>query len=54
MTLAKRYTSNAHCVSNLGYHILKHLSHQPAQMQNIDIPPERPAEPQEYLFPYHI
>ena len=22
MTLAKRYTSNAHCVSNLGYHIV--------------------------------
>lgn len=22
MTLAKRYTSNAHCVFNLGYHIV--------------------------------
>lgn len=22
MTLAKRYTSNAHCVSNLGYHVV--------------------------------
>lgn len=33
---------------------LRNISHQPAQMQNIDIPPERLAEPQEYLSPYHI
>lgn len=36
MTLAKRYTSNAHCVSNLGYHVVFCPKYRRKVLVNVD------------------